>query len=106
MARRRVGLQVKVWFLRGEGIAPRLSKPAGTLLMTNPGDLDAAVLRFVLPVEMDDDAGQAFYHIGVSRCAAVIGGCADALDDLHHFLLRFSVIAANQNVAQRRVDVA
>ena len=45
-------------------------------------DLDAAVFGLVLAVEGDDHAGQPFDDVGVARRPRVIGGCADALDDL------------------------
>src|SRR5438034_1096337 len=73
---------------------------------TSPHYLDTAMLGFVLSVEMNDHARQSFDNIGVGSRACVNSPRADPADNPHDFLLRFFVVAAHQDIAERRIDIA
>ena len=75
-------------------------------MAVDPGDPDAAVLRFVLAVEVNDDAGQPFYNVRVGSRTAIERVRTDPADEFHDLLFGRIIIAADENVSEGRIDVA
>src|SRR4029077_20056900 len=74
--------------------------------IANAGNLYAAVLRFVLAVQMDDNTRQPLDDVSVGCRTTVKRPRPDAENNLHDFLFRLFVIPADENIAQWRINFA
>ena|SRR6266545_344135 len=79
---------------------PRMLVDMGSMI-ADTGNLNATVLGLVFTVEVNNHARKPLNNIGIARRSAVVRGCADALNNLNDFLLRFGVITADQDIAER-----
>src|SRR4029077_14004097 len=74
--------------------------------IANAGNLYSAVLRFVLAVQMDNNARQPLDDVSVGCRTTVQRPRPDAANYLHDFLFRLFVIPADENIAQWRINFA